>query len=74
MDDLIPFGYKLRNILKERKISHVRFEMDTGIRRGILYATKHRHHRSTLMAIAYYLKMDVEALVEDTDAMDDWYR
>lgn len=73
-DDLIPFGDKVRTILKSRKITTAQFEVDTGIGRRVLYRTDHRHHKSTLMAIAYYLKLDGDELVDGTDAMDAWYR
>lgn len=73
MDKVIPFGDRLRKILKERKISTAKFEMDTGIGRRLLYKSEYKHHKSTLMAIAYYLKIDGEELVDGTDAMDAWY-
>ena len=73
MVDLIPFFHRVRKILKERKITTLQFECDTGIARRILYKTDHRPHKATLMAIAYYLKMDGEELVKGTDVEDIWH-
>lgn len=73
MDDRIPFGDKVRTILKSRKITTAQFERDTGIGRRLLYKTGHKHHKPTLMGIAYYLKMEGEDLVKGTDAEDVWY-
>lgn len=75
MAELIPFEQKLRQILCERNITILQFSLDTGIDRwGLFYKKQqHKHHRSKLMAIAYYLKMTVEELVDGTDAMEDWY-
>lgn len=72
-NDMIPFGDKVRTILKSRKITTAQFEVDTGIGRRVLYRNDHRHHKSTLMAIAYYLNMTVEDLVDGTDAIDILY-
>lgn len=73
MDNQIPFCVKLRKILKERGISMLKFEYDTGIGRRIFYDQNHKRHKSLLMAIAYYLKMTGEELVAGTDAEDIWY-
>ena len=70
---MIPIGRKIQSILYERDISTQQFERDTGIARRIFYPRKARIHRSVLMAVAYYLEMDVEDLVEGTDAYDRWY-
>lgn len=73
MGDQISFIEKLRMILKERDISTHQFERDTLIARRIFYDKGRSLHKSTLMAIAYYLKMDAEEMVEGTDAEDVWY-
>lgn len=73
MDNVIPFHIKLRKILDERGISMLKFEYDTRIDRRIFYNKKHKHGKSLLMAIAYYLKMTGEELVAGTDAEDIWY-
>jgi hypothetical protein len=73
MDKLIPFCDKLRKILKEKGISTLKFEYDTGIGRRIFYETNRKHGKSLLMGIAYYLNMTVEELVKGTDAEDVWY-
>lgn len=73
MGDQISFIDKLRMILKERNISTHKFQQDTLIDRRIFYDKERRIHKSTLMAIAYYLKMDAEEMVEGTDAEDVWY-
>ena len=53
----------------------MQFEADTGMSRRFLYKGYHRKLcRSTLMALAYYLGMTVEELVDGTDAMQYWYR
>lgn len=47
-------------------------ERDIGLARSVIYRGVKR--RTTLAAIAYYVGMTVEELVEGTDAMDIWYR
>lgn len=61
------FGDKLRRILYSRGISTVRFELETGIARRIFYEERPLR-QATIMAIAYYLDMEVEELVEGTNA------
>ena len=73
MADQIPFVDKLRMILKERGISTHRFQRETLIDRKIFYNKERQLHKSTLMGIAYYLKMDAEEMVEGTDAENVWY-
>ena len=73
MADQIPFVDKLRMILKERDISTHRFQRETLIDRKIFYNKDRQLHKSTLMGIAYYLKMDAEEMVEGTDAENVWY-
>ena len=74
MDKEIPFKEHLKKILRERKISICKFCDDTGIdRTNFFYREGHRHHRPYFLAIAYYLNMNVEDLVDGTDAMDIWY-
>ena len=73
MGDQISFIDKLRMILKKRNISTHQFERDTLIARRIFYDKGRRLNKSTLMAIAYYLKMDAEEMIEGTDAEDVWY-
>ena len=70
---MIPVGRRISDLLYNKGISTLKFEMDTGIARRILYSSKHRPHRSTLMAVAYYLEMTVEELVAGTDAEERWY-
>jgi hypothetical protein len=73
MAELIPFAQRLRQILWNRKISLLQFSIDTGIDRRIFYRKRRKHHRTMYMAIAYYLNMTVEELIEGTTAMDEWY-
>lgn len=70
---MTPFKTKLRSILKERGILVTDFCLDTGIDRVSFFHKANRHHRTTYMAIAYYLDMKVEDLIKDTDAEADWY-
>lgn len=70
---MIPIGRKIQSILYERDISTQQFERDTGIARRIFYPRKARITKSLLMAVAYYLEMDVEDLVDGTDAFDCWF-
>lgn len=72
---MTPLCDRLRQLLRERKISMNRFEQETGMSRMIFYP-QHRGKftRSILMALAYYLETTVEELVEGTSAEDDWYR
>ncbi len=75
-EKVTPFKEKLRTILKARKIPLTRFDADTGIdRRNFFYRKNksHQHCRYIYMAIAYYLNMTVEELVDGTDAEVDWY-
>ena len=74
MPDLVPFKEKLKDILRERKIGLYQFCADTGIdRTTFFYREGHKHHKAYFMAIAYYMHMTVEDLVDGTDAMDIWY-
>ena len=70
---MIPFKAKLRAILKERNILVTDFCLDTGINRQSFFHKHNRHHRTTYMAIAYYLSMKVEELIDGTDAEADYY-
>lgn len=71
---MMAFTDKLRDILRERKISTSKFSDETGISRKIFYDTGRTYHKATLMAIAYYLNTAVEDLISGTDAEDSWYR
>ena len=75
MAELIPFRDRVRDLLYKNKISLLRFSGDTGIdRRNFFYGREsHKHCRYIHMAIAYYFDMDVEELIEGTDAEIDWY-
>ena len=72
---MTPFKDRVRSILKERKISLLRFSDDLGLSRENFFYTRgcHKHCRYIHMAIAYYLNMDVEELIAGTDAEIDWY-
>ena len=72
---MIPFKDRVKAVLKEHKISQVKFSEDTGINRENFFnrKTKRKHSRHIYMAIAYYFSMDVEELIADTDAENDWY-
>ena len=72
---MIPFKEKLRKLLKERGITLKQFSVDTSINRERFFYNKdhHKHHLYIYMAIAYYLGMTVEELVEGTDGEIDWY-
>lgn len=67
----MKFIYKLSLILSEQEKSFHSMERDIGLARSVLYRGVKR--RTTLCAIAYYVGMTVEELVEGTDAMDIWY-
>lgn len=69
----MEFIVRLEQILKERGIKKAQFEADTGISRRIFYGGERMVRKSTLMAIAYYLGIYVEKLIEGTDAEDVWY-
>lgn len=65
----------MRILLFDKGITTMQFEADTGMSRRFLYKGYQRKLcRSTLMALAYYLGMTVEELVDGTDAMQYWYR
>lgn len=68
-----PFHERLRQLLRERGISHNQYERETGMSRGVLYPREYRPTRSLLMALAYYFGITVEELVEGTDAFYDWH-
>lgn len=72
---MTPFRDKVKEMLRERRISLYKFSDDTGIcRENFFYSREsHKHCRYIHMAIAYYFDMDVEELVEGTDAEIDWY-
>lgn len=72
-DDLIPFADRVRQLLKEKGISPYKFEIETGIARQFFYRKGVKTQKTTIMAIAYYLNMKVEDLVDGTTAMDFWY-
>lgn len=66
------FIYKLTRILSEQGRSLYRMEREAGVSRGIIYRGIKR--KSTLCAIAYYVGMTVEELIEDTEMEDVWYQ
>jgi hypothetical protein len=68
----IKFIYKLTRILDEQGKNLYQMEAATGIFRGTVYRGVKR--KTTLCAIAYYLGMKVEDLVDGTDAEDIWYQ
>ena len=71
---IILFKTKLRRILKKRKITGTQVSEEIGIDRASFFYRDDRSHRKYIyMAIAYYLDMTVEELVEGTDAEIDWY-
>ena len=69
----VAIGNRIKRLLYKRDISTQQFERDTGIARRIFYPRKAEINRSTLMAVAYYLGITVEDLVDGTDAFDCWY-
>ena len=74
MADQTCFIERLVAILHSRNITISQFCQDTGIYRARFFYQKGNKHRKVYyMAIAYYLNMTVENLVDGTDAMDDWY-
>lgn len=70
-DVRMKFAYKLSLILSEQGKSFYSMEREIGVFRGTIYRGVKR--RTTLAAIAYYVGMTVEELVEGTDAVDIWY-
>ena len=74
MEDMVPFGDKLKGILCERGITIKQFCDDLGIYRNrFFYTPAQKHRKLYFVAIAYYLNMTVEELIEGTDAVDVWY-
>lgn len=74
MEDVVPFVDKLKGILRERGITIKQFCDDLGIyRQQFFYKKGHKHKRIYFVAIAYYLNMTVEELIDGTDAIDAWY-
>ena len=72
---MVRFEDKLKALLKERGLTLRQMEWDTGICR-LSFAPSRAvvaHRPSTLMAMAYYLQLTVEDLVEDTDLEDHWH-
>lgn len=69
----VAIGDRIKLLLYKRGISTIQFEWDTGIARRIFYPYNRKLTRSTLMAVAYYLGISVEDLVDGTDAFDYWY-
>ena len=67
----MKFAYKLSLILSEQGKCFYSMEKAVGVARGTIYRGVKR--KTTLAAIAYYVGMTVEDLVEGTDAMDIWY-
>lgn len=67
----MKFIYKLSLILSEQEKSFCSMEQAIGIARSTIY--RGVKYKSTLAAIAYYVGMTVEELVDGTDAMDIWY-
>ena len=63
----IPFGEKVRGLLRERGITQEQFELDTGISRRTLY-DRGRYRKATITALACYLEEDPEDLVAGTTA------
>lgn len=73
MNNIIPFTLRLRRLLDERNISIRQFSNDTSIDPHIFYEKNRRYRKATLMAIAYYLGITVEDIVNGTEAADYWY-
>lgn len=67
MEKKIPFGQKVRGILRERGITLEQFEAETGINRRTLY-DRGRYRKATITALACYLGMAPEDLVAGTTA------
>lgn len=67
----MKFKYKLSLILSEQGKTFYSMEKDIGLFRSTIY--RGVTNRLQLAAIAYYVGMTVEELVEGTDAMDIWY-
>ncbi len=59
-------------MLDERGLTQFKFCQDLGIDRSRFFRDKHRP-RYVYMAIAYYFGMDVDDLMEGTEAVDDFY-
>lgn len=72
-DTRIPFHLRLRQLLAERNITTVKFELDTGIARRILYKQDRKVTRAIIMACAYYFGISVDELIDGTTGEDFWY-
>ena len=60
--------------MKSKGIKITHFMEEYGLDRRILYeGYEGKTRKATLIAIAYGLNMNVEELVDGTDAMDAWY-
>lgn len=70
------FKEKLKKILKEQNIPVSKFCEDLGLDRSNFFCRKkssNGHKPHVYMAIAYYFGVDVEELLADTDALNDFY-
>lgn len=69
---MMEFREKLKQILKQRGISLSRFSEDTGIDRvSFFYKRAEARKPHVYMAIAYYLGMTLEELLEGTEMEDE---
>lgn len=66
------FEDKLRQVLAEQQRTLGEMEQEIGVYRSTIY--RGVREKSTIAAIAYFLKMDAEELVSETEAMDIWYQ
>ena len=65
------FNDRLKQLMKEKGKSFVDMEDKIGIYNKTVWRGVKR--RSTLAAIAYYMEMRVEDMIDGTDAEDVWY-
>lgn len=66
------FEDRLRQALAERGNTLSEMEEEIGVCRSTIW--RGVRQKSTIAAIAYFLRMDAEELVDGTDAMDVWYQ
>lgn len=71
MAEPIPFYQRLRLLVYDKGLTVEQFEREAGLDRRILYKVR-RHHRCTLMGLAYFFGMTVEELVVGTSEEEFW--
>lgn len=69
---MMKFVHRVQNLLAERGEVLNDLQRGVGVNRKTLYRGPQR--KQTIAAIAYYLGMDADELVAETDAAEIWNR